>query len=410
VVIFNLIVFILVINFIFHKVLNHLNLRHYTPELPREAEGIYDPDKYRRSREYYLTNHRFSLFVSSISFLLMLGMLYFEGFAFVDRIARSVTEHPVLLALLFFAILSIASDILFLPFSLYSIFVIEEKFGFNKMTIGTFFLDKIKGYILGAIIGGSLLALITWIYYSTGSYFWLLAWAAISLFSIFATMFYASLILPLFNKLTPLPEGELRSAIEEYCRRVEFKLDNLFVMDGSKRSSKANAFFSGLGSRKKIVLFDTLIEKHTVEELVAVLAHEIGHYKKKHTLSGVVLGVLQTGVLLFIMSLFLDNPDLARALGSDKSSFHLNIFAFGILYSPMSEILGIIMNMRSRHNEFEADAYAAETYAAIPLQHALAKLSSDNLSNPTPHPAYVFVHYSHPPLLKRLAALGKHNG
>lgn len=236
-------------------------------------------------------------------------------------------------------------------------------------------------------------------------YFWLLAWGVISLFTVLATMFFASLILPLFNKLTPLGEGELRSAIEAYCQKVGFELENLFVMDGSKRSSKANAFFSGLGKRKKIVLFDTLVEKHSTEELVGVLAHEVGHYKKKHTLMGVVLGILETGLMLLVLSFFLGNPVLSGALGTSVPSFHMGLLAFILLYSPLSMVLSILTNYLSRRYEYQADHYAAETFAARPLQTALKKLSSDTLSNLTPHPAYVFVHYSHPPVLERLKAL-----
>jgi STE24 endopeptidase len=268
-------------------------------------------------------------------------------------------------------------------------------------------LDKLKGYIIGGLLGGGLLALFIWFYESAGNLFWVYAWIAFSGFMILMTTFYASVIVPIFNKLTPLAEGELRSAIEEYCVKVNFKLDNLFVMDGSKRSAKANAFFSGLGSKKKIVLFDTLIKNHTNEELVAVLAHEAGHYKKKHTQGGVILSVLQTGLMLYILSLVIDSPLLAQALGSEIQSFHLGILVFGLLYSPLSMVMGIGMNMLSRKNEYEADAYARETYSSEALQSALKKLSVDNLSNLLPHPAYVFFHYSHPTLLQRLSALKK---
>jgi len=402
---FLIIVGIVLLDFVVDRILDFLNLKNFSPELPKEAEGIYDAEKYRVSMEYYKLNDRLSMISSTFNLLVLLAMLFFNGFAWVDQYVRIVTENPIWMALLFFGIIGLASDLLSIPFSLYKNFVIEEKFGFNKMTVKTFILDKIKGYVLGALIGGSLLAVIVWIYGITGKYFWIYALGVLSFFMIFATMFYASVILPLFNKLTPLPEGELRSAIEEYCKKVGFKLDNLFMMDGSKRSAKANAFFSGLGSKKKIVLFDTLIEKHTTDELVAVLAHEIGHYKRKHTRQGLLLGLLQSGIMLFILSLFLGNPELSKALGASHSSFHLDILAFGILYSPLSEILGILMNMLSRKNEFEADHYAKETYKGDSLANALKKLSVDNLSNLKPHPAYVFVHYSHPPLLQRLRAL-----
>jgi STE24 endopeptidase len=404
---FWIIVGIVLFDFIVDRILDYLNLKNWNTELPEEAKGIYDAEKYRKSMEYYKMNDRFSMITSSFSLILLLAMLFFHGFAWIDNYVRSITASPVWMALLFFGIIGIASDLLSTPFTLYKVFVIEERFGFNKMTWKTFFLDKIKGYFLSAIIGGALLAAIVWIYGITGKFFWLYALGVLSLFMIFATMFYASVILPLFNKLTPLPEGELRTAIESYCRKVGFKLTNLFVMDGSKRSSKANAFFSGLGAKKKIVLFDTLIEKHTTDELVAVLAHEIGHYKRKHTRQGLLLGLFQSAVMLYILSLFLGNPALSEAMGTSQSSFHLDILAFGMLYSPLSEILGILMNMLSRKNEYEADRYARQTYRADSLADALKKLSVDSLSNLKPHPAYVFVHYSHPPLLQRLNALQK---
>jgi STE24 endopeptidase len=402
---FTLIIAIVVLDFVVDKYLDYLNLKNWSPELPKEAEGIYDADKYRKSMEYYKVNHRFGLLTSSLSFIVLLVILFLGGFGWLDSNVHALTTHPVWSALLFFAILGIASDLLSTPFSIYHTFVIEERFGFNKTTVNTFILDKLKAYLLGAIIGGGLLALVVLIYQKTGNNFWWLAWLVMAAFMMFATMFYASIILPLFNKLTPLPQGELRIAIENYCSKVNFRLNNLFVMDGSKRSSKANAFFSGLGPKKKIVLFDTLIEKHTTDELVAILAHEIGHYKKKHTRTGLLLGLAQSGMMLFILSLFLGNDELAKAMGADQSSFQVNMLAFGILYSPMSEILGILGNMLSRRHEYEADSYARSTYNGNALATALKKLSVDNLSNLNPHPAYVFVHYSHPTLLQRLRAL-----
>jgi STE24 endopeptidase len=402
---FAIIVGIISLDFVVDKYLDYLNLKSWSPQLPKEAEGIYDEEKYRKSMEYYKVNHRFGLLTSSFSIVLVLVMLFSGGFGIVDNYVRSITTHPVWMALLFFGILGLAGDLLSMPFSIYRTFVIEERFGFNKTSVRTFILDKLKGYLLGAIIGGGILSIIVLIYQQTGSSFWWLAWIVMAGFMMGATMFYASIILPLFNKLTPMPEGPLRTAIENYCSKVNFRLNNLFVMDGSKRSSKANAFFSGLGPKKKIVLFDTLIEKHTTDELVAVLAHEIGHYKKKHTRTGLILGLAQTGLMLFILSVFLGNDELAKAMGAEQSSFHINILAFGILYSPLSEILGIIGNVLSRKHEYEADNYARTTYNGAALAEALKKLSVDNLSNLKPHPAYVFVHYSHPTLLQRLRAL-----
>lgn len=404
---FWLIVAIILVDFITDRVLDYLNMKNWSADLPEEAKGIYDEEKYKQSQEYFKVNQKFSSITSFFSLLLMLLMLFLGGFRYLDEFVRTYTHNPLWMALFYFAILSVASDIINLPFSLYRIFVIEERFGFNKTTLTTFFIDKLKGYFLGAVIGGLLFAVIIWIYQETGEYFWLLAWGVMTVFMVFATMFYASIVLPLFNKLSPLEEGELRTAIEAYCKKVDFKLDNLFVMNGSKRSTKANAFFSGLGAKKKIVLYDTLIEKHSVEELVAVLAHEVGHYKKKHTRAGMIFGVLQSGLMMYLLSLLIDSPLLSEALGIAEPSFHIGIMVFGILYSPLSEILGIGMNMLSRKYEFEADRYAAGTYKSLPLQTALKKLSVDSLSNLTPHPAYVFVYYSHPPLLKRLTALSR---
>ena len=400
-----IIIAIILVEFCFEKVLDFLNLKNLSPQLPEEAKGIYDEEKYRKSQEYYKVNHRFSMLTSTLSLIMLLVILFLHGFAYLDSFVREYTQHPILMPLLFFALLGLASDLIGTPFALYRTFVIEEKFGFNKTTLATFFLDKLKGYLLAAIIGGILFSFIIWIYQNTGTYFWLFAWAVISFFTIFVTMFYTTLLVPIFNKLTPLPEGELRTAIEMYCKKVGFKLNNLFVIDGSKRSAKANAYFSGLGSKKTIVLYDTLIEKHTTEELVAVLAHEVGHYKKKHTLVGTILGILQTGFMLYIFSLFAGSEALANALGSDQNSFHLSILAFGMLYSPLSQVVGIFSNILSRKHEFEADAYAKETYNGNALSIALKKLSSDSLSNLKPHPAYVFVHYSHPPVLQRIKEL-----
>lgn len=334
-------------------------------------------------------------------------MLYLGGFAFLDGLAWSFTDNQILLALFFFGIIALGADLLSLPFSIYATFVIEEKFGFNKTTVKTFILDKVKGLLLGGLIGGGLLALIVWIFAATGPWFWLIAWALISGFMVFMSMFYSNLIVPLFNKQTPLEDGELRDAIETFSVKTGFKLKNIYVIDSSKRSSKGNAYFTGLGSKKRIVLYDTLINEHTTEELVAVLAHEIGHYKKKHTITGMILSILQTGLMLFILSLFISRPALSEALGATTPSFHMGLIAFGMLYTPLSLVLGLLSNALSRKNEYAADRFAGENYSPVALMDALKKLSINNLSNLRPHPTYVFFYYSHPPLLKRLAALGK---
>jgi len=402
-----IIIGILVFDFILERILDYLNSKNWSNKVPEELAGIYNEAKYKKSQDYDKEKIRFSLVTGSISLAAMLLLLFFNGFAWLDELVREYTTNPILMALIFFGLLGFVSDILSTPFSLYSTFIIEEKYGFNKTTPKTFILDKLKGWLLAAIIGGGLLALIVWIYESTGEWFWVIAWGAIGFFTIFMTMFYSNLIVPLFNKQEPLEDGDLRSAIEAFAKKVEFKLKNIFVMDGSKRSTKANAYFTGLGAKKRIVLFDTLIKEHTHDELVGVLAHEIGHYKKKHTLIGTVISLAQMGLMLYILSLFIGNPVLSQALGANEGSFHLGILAFGLLYSPLSTLLGLIMNGISRKNEFAADRYAGENFDPNPLQEALKKLSVNHLSNLCPHPAYVFFYYSHPPLLERLKALNE---
>jgi len=399
---FIIILVFFIADFFLGRWLDYLNTLYWSNELPGELKGIYDSEKYAKSQDYEKAKHSFSNWVSIISFMAMLIFLFNQGFAIVDNWAYSFSDNPIIIAIIFFGVLGFASDILTLPFQIYSQFVIEEKFGFNKTTVRTFILDKFKAWLLAIIIGGGLLSLLTWIYYSSGSYFWIIAWACLSLFTIFMNMFYSSLIVPLFNKQTPLEESELKDAIYNFANKVGFKLENIFVIDGSKRSSKANAYFSGLGPQKRIVLYDTLIQNHTKEELLAVLAHEIGHYKLKHTLQGMIVSVIYSGVLFFILSLFLGNPLLSQALGVQKESFHIGIVAFGLLYTPISLLLGLVMNYVSRKNEFQADRYAVKHNQGEFLQNALIKLSVDNLSNLRPHPVYVFFYYSHPPLLMRL--------
>lgn len=404
-ILFYIILAFLVADYILDRWLEHLNSLYWDNKLPDELKGIYDDEKYAKSQEYEKVKHKFGMITSSVSFVFMFMFLFLKGFAYIDELARSFSSDSILIAIIFFGILGFAGDILTIPFQLYSQFVIEEKFGFNKMNWKIFVFDKIKSWFLGAILGGGLLALIIWLYNSTGEYFWLVAWIVITVFMIFMMMFYSSLIVPLFNKQTPLEDGDLKDAIKTFADKAGFKLDNIFVIDGSKRSTKANAYFSGMGAKKRIVLYDTLIKDHTTEELMAVLAHEIGHYKMKHTLKGMIMSIVQTGVMLFIISLFIGNPVLSQALGAEQGSFHMGILAFGLLYSPLSLVLGLVMNAISRKHEFEADRFAGEKYNAEALQTALKKLSVNNLSNLRPHPVYVFFHYSHPPLLQRLKAL-----
>jgi len=396
---------ILSFDFIYSKILEYLNIKSMKEELPAEVKDIYDEEKYKKSIAYAKTNNKFDLLTSTFSFVLSFALLTTGFFGWLDLHVHGLIANEELVSLAFFGLLFIASDLLNIPFQVYGTFVIEEKFGFNKTSPKTFILDKLKGYLLTGIIGGVILYVLLKLINVFGPDFWIYFWVVISAFILFMNMFYTTLILPLFNKLTPLEDGELKQEIEEYSKRVKFPLDNIFVIDGSKRSAKSNAFFSGIGKKKKIVLYDTLIENHSKEELVAVLAHEVGHFKKKHIITGYILSILQTGLTLFILSLFIFNPAMSEALGGSQLAIHLNLLAFGILYSPISQFIGIFMNILSRKNEYEADAFARETYEGSYLQLALKKLSVDNLSNLFPHPAYVFINYSHPPLLKRLAAM-----
>ncbi len=405
-IIFYLIVFIVVFDFVFERFLEYLNTTRWSAILPAEVRGIYDEEKYRESMNYERVNYRFGLWTSVFSFCLLAAMLLLGGFSLVDQWVSGWSSSPIIRALLFFGILMGASDILNIPFEWHHTFHIEGKFGFNKTTHLTFFLDKLKGWILGILLGGGLLALIIEIWEKTGSMFWFYAWILVSVFSLFMTFFYSSLIVPLFNKQTPLEDGELKDAIRKFAEKVNFSLDNIYVINGSKRSTKSNAYFSGFGSKKRIVLYDTLIHDLTTNEIVAVLAHEIGHYKKKHILTGMCLSIIQTGIMLFILSLFLGIPDMSMALGAKVSSFHMGVIAFGILFTPLSFVIGIGMNVFSRKNEYQADAFAAENGDPEALASALKKLSVKNLSNLTPHPIYVFFYYSHPTLLQRVASLG----
>lgn len=406
--VFVLIVLIIILNFILQRVLSWLNVKNMNPAFPPGAEGIYSVEEYGRSRKYLIRKARFGMLTSSFSLLLILCMLFFDGFAFADRLSQQFSEHYILHSLVFFALLGLVSDLITIPFEWYSVFRIEEEFGFNKMTPGLFIADKLKSWLLALIIGGGLLSLIIWIYSVSGQWFVIIALAVIILFSVFMSMFYTQLIVPLFNKLRPLDDGELIDAIEAFGRKAGFPLSKISVIDSSKRSTKSNAYFSGLGKKKRIVLFDTLIEKHTTDELLAVLAHEIGHYKKKHIQKGLITGFIQTAGLLLLFYVFLGYPVFQQAIGAEMTSFHMGLVVFGMMYTPFSLVLGLLDNVISRRNEFAADAFAAQYGLARPLSEALKKLSSGNLTNLTPHPVYVFFHYSHPPLLQRLEALRKH--
>ena len=396
----------IIFSFVLDLISNLLNLKALDPKLPKEFADVFDAKKYRKSQEYTKVNTRFGFITSIFSLILTLVFWFAGGFDYLDTLVRTWNLHFIWTGLLFIAILMFAKSFISLPFSIYQTFVIEEKFGFNKTTVKTFILDIVKGLGLGIALGGPLLAGLLAFFQYSGNYAWLYAWGATTVFSLIVQFIAPTWIMPLFNKFTPLEEGELRQTIMDYAKKVNFSLQNLFVMDGSKRSSKSNAFFTGFGKRKRIALFDTLIEKHTVKELLLVLAHEIGHYKKKHIIKSMVISILHMGIMFYLLSIFMNHKGLFDAFYMQDMSIYTGLIFFGMLYSPVEMILSIFMQIFSRKNEYEADSYAAETTQdSQSMIDALKKLSVDNLSNLTPHPFYVFLNYSHPPVLQRINAL-----
>ena len=406
-IILNIFIGLVIFNFVFTTILDYLNDKNWKDEIPDDLKDFYDTDSYVKAKKYKIERGRLSSISGLFNLVFTLLMLYFFGYGFISDYATSLSDSVIIQSSVFFMIFYLFTFIIGIPFSYYSTFVIEEKFGFNKTDLKTFITDKIKSLIITVIliIGLTSIAVLIIGFFSTG--FWLWLWIGLSLFMLFLNMFYADLIVPIFNKLTPLEDGNLRKKIEAYSEKIGYSLKNIFVIDGSKRSSKANAFFSGLGPRKTIALYDTLIEKHTDEELVSVLAHEVGHYKKKHIFYSMIITIFQLGIMCYLFEICMQYDLIANSLGSLTMNFHIGIIAFSFLYSPVGLITGIFMNILSRKNEFEADEYAKKTYDGNALSLALKKLSVDSLSNLHPHPLYVFIHYSHPPLISRLKALNK---
>jgi STE24 endopeptidase len=398
---------IVIAGFAAETLLTWLNLRHMRTQLPEAVAQFYDAEKYAQALAYQRETARFGLVQSVFTTSITVTLLLTGSFGRLDSLLRQITEHPLLLPLLYFGVLALAADVLSWPFQWYGTFVIEEKYGFNRTTIKTFITDKLKGYLLSVLLAGSLLVAFLLLVQLMGHAFWIWFLLVAAAIMLVLNVFYASWVLPLFNKLTPLADGELKTAITQLAQRVGFPVHSILVMDGSKRSSKANAFFSGIGPRKKIVLFDTLINNHTTEELLAVLAHEIGHYKKRHIVLGYVLSVVHTAVVLFVLSRVVFSEQLSYALGGEAYAIHLNLIAFVMLFSPVTALTGIALNGLSRRHEYQADRYAAQHADAQALATALKKLSVHSLSNLYPHPLYVWVHYSHPPLLSRLKQLEK---
>ena len=405
-----LLLVIVTISFLFELISGLLNFNSFDKPLPENVRNIFSKDEYSKSQSYKKANFKFGLISSIYGFLIIFIVLYFGLLGELDSYLRNITfENEISLSILFFLSIFLISDLIKIPFQLYKIFVIEENFGFNTMKISTFLVDKIKSYLISSFFIVILITPLLLFIMLYPESFWIYFWMLISAFLIFANIFYTSLIVPLFNKLEVLKDGELKQKLDDFSIKVNFPLSNIFVINGSLRSKKANAFFSGLGKNKKIVLYDTLIKNHSADELVAVLAHEIGHYKLNHVKTNMAISVVTTGFMLFILSNFIFNSQVSYALGGNVSFRHLEIFAFFIIYSPVSSLISILMNIKSRKNEYEADEYAVKNFEKKPMVDALKRLSKDNLTNLTPHPLYEFINYSHPSISKRLYSIEKVN-
>ena len=404
-IIFILLVGIIIFNFIKDFFLDYLNSKNFNNKIPEIISDVYDSEKYLKSQEYKKTQYRFSKYSKIFSLLIILSFFYFDGFIIVDSFSRNLFKSEILISLTFFGTIFFGNELLSLPFSIFFTFFIEEKFGFNKTSIQTYISDKLKSWILTILFGGGVLSFIIFQEQLIGENFWIVAWIFITGITIVINGFYAQIIVPLFNKQKKLENGELRSEIEKYSCKVGFDLSNIFIIDGSKRSSKANAYFSGFGKQKRVTLFDTLIEKLNKKQIVAVIAHEIGHYKKNHIIFNLFFSIIQTGIMLYILSLFIYMPIFSNALGIENHSFHIGLITFSILFTPISEISSLIFNLFSRKFEYEADEFAKKTFNGEYLIEALKILSKDSLSNLTPHPKYVWWHYSHPTLFQRVIRL-----
>ena len=397
---------ILVADYVRDLVVEFLNVRHLDPKLPSCFEDSYDADRYARSQDYLKVNTRFGQLISSTTTPLMIIFILLGGFNLVDDFARSFDVGPIATGLIFSGFLLWGSSLLQIPIRAYHTFVIEERFGFNRTSVKTFITDLLKGWLLSAIIGAPVLAAILWFFGAAGGLAWLYCWGALTVFQLVIMFVAPVLIMPLFNKYEPLEQGDLRSSIETYAHAQDFKLKGVYRMDGSRRSSKSNAFFTGFGRFRRIVLFDTLIAQHSTEELTAVVAHEMGHYKKRHILTFMLVSMAATGLMFFLLSFFIENPKLFAAFKMESTSIYASLFFFSIFYSPISSVISVAVNILSRRHEFEADRYALDTHGHPgAMVTALKKLSVDNMSNLTPHPLKVFLEYSHPPVIDRIRAI-----
>ena len=402
---FIILISIIVFNFLKDSFLDFLNSTHFENKIPEILSDVYDKDKYLKSQDYKKTQYEFTKYSRIFSLITVLLFFFIDGFLILDNFSRNYFESSILISLFFFGIIFFANELINLPFSIYFTFIIEEKYGFNKTNVKTFVFDKLKSWILTILFGSGILSFIIFQFELIGEKFWIVAWIFMTILSILINGFYAQIIVPLFNKQSKLEDGELRTEIEKYAKKTGFNLSNIFVIDGSKRSTKANAYFSGFGKQKRVTLYDTLINKLSNNQIISVIAHEIGHYKKNHIIFNLIFSIVQTGIMLYVLSLFIFQPIFSEALGVTNHSFHIGLITFSILYTPISELCSLIFNIFSRKFEYEADEYAKNTFDGKHLLEALKILSKDSLSNLTPHPKYVWWHYSHPTLFERITRL-----
>ncbi len=408
-IVFYCILFFFVFDFVFDLWFDVLNFNHRKKDLPERIKSLFNFETTEKQLNYQADNFKFGLFTNVLTGLIIILILIFKILPWVDSYIRNFISNDYFIALSFFGLIFLVSSLSSIPFDWYQTFVIEEKYGFNKTSVKTFILDKIKSFIMTIVLGGTIITMLLWFYFQSGANFWLYAWCFVALFSIFMMMFYSNLIVPLFNKQSPLDEGELKNKIVEFCHKVNFKIKNVYIIDSSKRSTKTNAYFTGFGPKKRIVLYDSMIEKFTNDEIVAVLAHEIGHNKHKHTLIGLIISLLSTGLTFFLLGLLINHPILSKALGNVISSFHMSLITFGLLYSPIEFVISPLSSILSRKFEFQADAFVVNHKKGESLKSALIKLTGDNLSNLNPHPLYVWFHYSHPTLIQRLDEIDRNN-
>jgi len=401
-----IILFIIIGSYLLDTVVETVNVRHARTDLPEEYEGYYDAETYRKAQNYLKENTRFGIIADTVTTPIIIAFILVGGFNIVDQFAGSFQFGPIPTGLIFAGVLLLAFQMISIPFSIYNTFVIEEKYGFNRTTVRTFTLDILKSWLLAAVLGGVVFSIVLWLFNKAGDWAWAYCWVVVVLFQVGLVFVAPVVILPLFNKFYPLEDGELKTAIEKYAKSQDFKMKGVFKMDASKRSTKSNAFFTSFGRFRRIVLFDTLIKRHTLDELVSVLAHETGHYKKKHILKSILMSIITTGLLFFLLSLFINNEGLFSAFKMQNMSIYASLFFFAFLYAPIDMVLSIFSNILSRKHEYEADAYAVSTYGKPEsMISGLKKLTVDNLSNLTPHPLKVFLSYSHPPVLERIRAI-----